>query len=179
MHARREWVTDVLCDRQFFRYYTIYDHLRRARERLAPMLNVLSETIALIPNATSGSNTVLRDYRWQEGDIILALSTVYDAVVKTVEYIQDTHPTPPELRVIDVTYPIKHDDLVKLVESKLDEIEKKGELKRVKFGWMDSISSLPGVRVPWERLCKLYRQRGILTFVSCRSYSVAAPEMVC
>ena len=161
---------------QLFRRETIYEHLRRARESLAPILNVPADSIALIPNSTTGSNAVLRDYMWQPGDCILTLSTVYGAVERPLAWLHDHHPSQPEVINVEITLPCSHDETVAAVQKKLDELRDQGKLSKVKMAIIDSISSKPGVRVPWERLCKVFRDNQILVFVDA-AHGVGAIEM--
>jgi hercynylcysteine S-oxide lyase len=77
---------------------------------------------------------------------------------KTVQYLCDTIPGLKTIK-IQLDYPISYDDILYLTESAL---EKESSVRLV---LMDAISSLPGVRFPWERVCHLCRQRGIYSLV--------------
>ncbi len=148
-----------------YRRVTIFEHLRTARERLGKLLNAPPDCLALIANATTGTNAVLRDFPWQEGDAILALSTLYPAVARTIAWVQDHCAHAPKVITVPVTYPCTHDSVVSAVEAKIAELKSTGELHKVKLGIIDTVSSKPGVRVPWERLCRLFREHQILSLV--------------
>lgn len=56
---------------------------------MAPLLGADPKEVVLIPNATTGVNTVLRNLKWEEGDMIVYFSTIYDACEKTVESVRE------------------------------------------------------------------------------------------
>ena len=60
---------------------------------------------------------------------------------------------------IELDYPISDDEILSLTESALQ------SNKNIKLILMDALSSLPGVRFPWEKLCQLSRQRKIYSLV--------------
>ena len=141
-----------------------YDYpklLDSACTAIASFLDVPAQEVVLMQNATTGVNTVLRSLIFEERDVILHLSTAYGACAKTIDYICET--TPAQSFNVKVEYPIGDDNLVvKFVEG-LEAVKVDG--KRVKVALFDTISSLPGVRVPWERLVEICRERGILSLV--------------
>lgn len=75
-----------------------------------------------------------------------------------MQYLCDTIPGLKTIKT-EIEYPISNDEILALTESAL----KTGQ--SVKLVLMDAISSLPGVRFPWERVCGLCRQHGIYSLV--------------
>jgi selenocysteine lyase/cysteine desulfurase len=55
---------------KFFRY-TYGDILPGVRERLAKFIGVDTDEVVMVPNATHGVNTVLRNFEWKAGDVIV------------------------------------------------------------------------------------------------------------
>lgn len=45
--------------------------LTTVRERLAHLIGAQTDECVMVPNATHGVNTVLRNFEWQQGDIIV------------------------------------------------------------------------------------------------------------
>ena len=144
----------------FIRYH-YPNFLDSACTAIAAYLDVPTPNLAFIPNATTGFNTVLRSLVFEEGDVIIHFSTIYSACAKTVEYICET--TPAASFNIKVEYPISDDELIKKFVGGLDQL-KAGE-KKVKVAVFDTISSVPGVGVPWESLVKICRDNGVLSLV--------------
>ena len=60
---------------------------------------------------------------------------------------------------IELDYPVSDDDIVKLTDAALK------SNKNIKLVLMDAISSLPGVRFPWERVSSLCRQYKIYSLI--------------
>jgi len=128
---------------------------------MARYLNVPVETLVFVPNATTGVNTVLRSLVFQPGDMIVYFATIYGACEKSVEYVTET--TPAEAVKVQYTYPVSDDWLVeefcKVVKGEQD----RG--KDVRVAIFDTVVSLPGVRMPFERLTAACKELGVLSLI--------------
>ncbi|KAL9591628.1 MAG: hypothetical protein Q9179_007531 [Wetmoreana sp. 5 TL-2023] len=144
----------------FFRY-DLGNYIDSARSTIAQYLGVDEGECAFVPNATTGVNTVLRSLVFEKGDVIVHFSTIYGACEKTVEYLKET--TPVKSANITVVYPIGDDELVAMLQEKITQLKKEG--KRPRVAVFDTVSSLPGVRVPWERLVEVCKAEGTLSLV--------------
>jgi Cys-tRNA synthase (O-phospho-L-seryl-tRNA:Cys-tRNA synthase) len=114
-----------------------------------------------VANATTAINIVLRNLTFSPGDHILCFSTIYGACEKTIEYITET--TPASSAKIPVTYPVEDDWVIDAFKAKVKEVEAKGG--KVKIAVFDTIVSMPGVRVPYERLIATCKELGVLSCV--------------
>ena len=141
--------------------YDYPEFLDSACTAIAAYLDVPTPNLAFVPNATTGFNTVLRSLVFEEGDVIIHFSTIYSACAKTVQYICET--TPAGSFNVKVEYPIGDDDLIKKFVEGLEQV--KASRKKVKAAVIDTISSMPGVRVPWESLVKICKDHGVLSLV--------------
>ena len=119
------------------------------------------EACVFTNNATTGVNTVLRNLVFEPKDVIIYFSTIYGACEKTVIYITET--TPAEARKIQYTYPVSDDFLCDGFETLVKDIKNDGKNPRIAL--FDTVVSLPGVRMPFERLTKLCRQHGVLSCI--------------
>jgi selenocysteine lyase/cysteine desulfurase len=128
---------------------------------LLQLLNAPSETLVFMPNATTGVNTVLRNLTFQPGDHILYFATIYGACEKTVAYITET--TSAQSIKITYTYPIEDDWLINEFHTKVKSIERAGG--KVKIAIFDTIVSMPGVRMPFERLTQACKDLGVLSCI--------------
>ena len=135
--------------------------LDQSRAAMAQFLKAPVDDIVLVPNATTAANVVLRSLKFEEGDVIVHFSTVYGAVEKTLEYLKET--TPVATVSVDVQYPINDYDLVTAFEKTVCRAKKEG--KRARIAIIDTVSSLPGVVQPWEKLVDVCRQHKILSFI--------------
>lgn len=135
--------------------------LDESRKAIAKLLNAPVEGTVFVPNASTGTNTVLRNLVYQPGDVIIYFETVYGACGKTVTYITET--TPATSHMIEYTYPLSDSELCSKFEEAIKEIKAKGKNPRVAI--YDTVVSQPGVRVPFERLTELCSQYGILSCI--------------
>ncbi|KAH9880352.1 hypothetical protein IAQ61_000643 [Plenodomus lingam] len=141
----------------FIRY--LYPPLLTAsRAALSTLLNVPASTLVFVPNATTGINTVLRNLTYSPGDHILYFDTIYGACEKTVAYITET--TAAESVKIKYTYPVEDEWLVGELRRVVGEVESSGG--KVKVAVFDTVVSMPGVRMPFERW--LHVPRGCAVF---------------
>ena len=136
--------------------------LDTSRAALASFLGVPAPEIVLIQNATTGVNTVLRSLRYEKGDVIVHLSTLYGACQKTVSYICET--TEAESLSVEVHYPCKDERVIDAFKSAIRDVNNQPG-KKVCVAIFDTITSMPGVRVPWEDLCKICQEEGVLSLV--------------
>ncbi|KAF2805190.1 PLP-dependent transferase [Mytilinidion resinicola] len=144
----------------FIRY--IYPKLLdESRAAIAGVLNAPVDTLVYVPNATTGINTVLRNLTYEKGDKILHFSSIYGACGKTVTYITET--TPAEAVQIEFTYPVEDDWLVEEMKRKVEEEKKQGN--RVRIAIFDTVVSMPGVRMPFEKLAAACKEVSVLSFV--------------
>ncbi|KAF2821186.1 PLP-dependent transferase [Ophiobolus disseminans] len=135
--------------------------LDEAREAMAGLLNTPSETLVFLPNATTGVNTVLRNLLFTPNEYILYFATIYGACEKTVSYITET--TPAKSVKIAYTYPVEDDWLISEFHRTVESIENQGGT--VKIAIFDTVVSMPGVRMPFERLLTACKERGVLSCI--------------
>lgn len=141
-----------------YKYPQLLDDSRAA---MAKLINAPVETIVFVPNATTGINTVLRNLTYHEGEHILYFSSIYGSCEKTVAYI--TENTPASSKKVSLTYPVEDDWLISEFESAVKQVEAEGG--KVKVAIFDTVVSMPGVRVPYERLTQKCKELGILSCV--------------
>lgn len=141
--------------------------LDKARSEVAHLVNCKVNDLVLLPNATTGVNAVLRGLNgtWAPNDAILVYETVYGACGKSAQYIVDSNPHCTGLQLVKVplAYPLPHSEFLARTASAIEDAARRGV--RIRIAVLDAISSLPGVRVPWEAACKLFRKHDILSLV--------------
>ncbi|KAI9718608.1 MAG: hypothetical protein M1812_004059 [Candelaria pacifica] len=130
--------------------------LAESRRAMASFLNVPVEEVVFVPNATTAINTVLRNLTFNEGDKIAYFSTIYGACEKTVDYITET--TPAGSVKVEYTYPVSDDWMVQQFRDLL-------RAEKVKVAIFDTVVSVPGLRMPFERLAEACREADVLSIV--------------
>ncbi|KAF1949562.1 PLP-dependent transferase [Byssothecium circinans] len=145
---------------EFIRY-TYPKLLDESREAISKLLNAPIQELVFVPNATTGVNTVLRALIYEPGDHILYFSIIYGACEKTIAYITET--TPASATKIEYTLPVEDDWLLSAFGAKVKQVEAAGG--KVKVAVFDTVVSMPGVRMPFERLTQACRELGVLSCI--------------
>ena len=133
---------------------------------MADILHCPVDELVLCPNVTTATNTVLHNLQWEEGDVVVYTSGVYGALEKTIDYVVET--TPAESFRLDLGLPRNDDSIVDLFKETLQRPKAKCQSARrgrVRVAVFDTIVSMPGLRMPFERLVHLCREEGVLTLV--------------
>ncbi|KAL2259874.1 hypothetical protein VTK26DRAFT_6301 [Humicola hyalothermophila] len=139
--------------------------LDESRAAVAKLLRVPTDTVVFVGNATIGVNTVLRNLVWNPDgrDEILHFSTIYNGCASTIDYVVESARGLLSSRCIPLSYPCEDDAVLSAFESGVAESLAAGKRPRVCL--FDVVSSLPGVRFPFERLTAACRQHSILSLV--------------
>lgn len=92
---------------------------------------------------------------------------MYGACYNTLRYVQD-HNRELGIRLIPIegVFPISHSQLVDNARQTIEKTKatlQPGE--RIRLALIDGIASRPGVVIPWEELCVLFREHDILSLV--------------
>ena len=72
--------------------------------------------------------------------------------------------TPVQTEMLDVHWPISDNDLVTSFEAGIKKINAT-EGRRVRMAIFDTVTSNPGLRIPYERLTQKCRENGVLSLV--------------
>lgn len=141
-----------------------YDYpklLDDSRAAVASYLAVPVDDVVLVPNASVATNIVLRNLKYKRGDVIVHFSTVYGAVAKLVDSVKET--TVVESVIVDLVYPVNDDTVVDAFVNAIKSIKQGGKNPRIAI--FDTVSSMPGVRMPQERLVAVCKDEGVLSIV--------------
>ncbi|KXX73190.1 L-cysteine desulfhydrase [Madurella mycetomatis] len=141
--------------------YTYLKLLKESRSAVAPLLGADPGEVVLIPNATTGVNTVLRNLSFDQGDVILCFNTIYGACAKTIQALSETCPV--SSHQIDITYPIEDDEIVRRFRLAAEEVKAQG--KQPKLAMFDTVLTFPGARFPWEALVATCKELGIMSLI--------------
>lgn len=144
-----------------FTRFSVPKLLDKSRAAAASLLGAPMDDVVFVPNATTAVNTVLRNLRFVEGDTIVYFSSAYGACEKTIQYICET--TPAESRCIEVAFPIKDTDLIRLFRSTIHSVSRQGG--KAKIAMFDTVVTFPGVRLPWEGLVKSCHDLNVLSLI--------------
>ncbi|KAJ5641992.1 Pyridoxal phosphate-dependent transferasemajor regionsubdomain 1 [Penicillium lividum] len=139
--------------------------LDKSRAVISKFLSVPESTLVFVPNATTGVNTVLQNISWNEDgkDEILQLDVIYGACGKMAKYICESNQNKVRTREVEFTYPLEPSEMVSAFKDAISNSKAEGYRPRVAI--FDTISSNPGLRLPFEALAAACRSEGILSLV--------------
>ncbi|CAE6409609.1 unnamed protein product [Rhizoctonia solani] len=136
--------------------------LRDVRARVAELLNCDTDECVITNNATHGVHTIINNFHWKKGDVLVSFSTTYGAVLNICEFVSDTPPNPEHVTV-DLAFPISHKVILDKFRQKLKDIPRHDGQTIVAV--IDALVSNPGVVLPWEALAKICKEEGVYSLV--------------
>ncbi|KAI1496974.1 putative aminotransferase family protein [Biscogniauxia marginata] len=142
--------------------------LARSRALAAAALRCAADDeLVFVPNATTGIDTVLRGLEWEDGDVALTYEVAYEAVANGVARAVEASRGAAAAHTVRVAWPVSDDDLVAACVGAARAINNSdgGSSRRVRLAIVDTVVSLPGARVPFERLVPALQAEGALVLV--------------
>ncbi|KAL0954146.1 hypothetical protein HGRIS_005283 [Hohenbuehelia grisea] len=140
--------------------------LKRVREQVADIIGAHADECVIVPNASHGINTVLRNFDWESQDIIIAFNTTYGSIAKTIQHLSDTPPH-PSIVEFTIQFPTTHADIISNFRDFVRQLPEPatGSPKRKVVAIIDSIISNPGALLPWQELVGICKKAGIWSMV--------------
>jgi selenocysteine lyase/cysteine desulfurase len=137
--------------------------LSEARTALASLLHVPACEVVLVPNTTTGINTVLRSLGLVPGERMVYFDCIYPACERTLEYLEES----TGAVAVRIPLPFQATD-VQITSALRETIRREqaaGERRSVRVAIFDTITGMPGVRLPFEYLVEVCREEGVLSLV--------------
>ncbi|MEJ6562653.1 MAG: aminotransferase class V-fold PLP-dependent enzyme [Euryarchaeota archaeon] len=149
---QRKW-QDLLEDEPVRFYEDLaMEFMEDARKALALMLKCDAEDLALLENATTGVNTILRSLEFNEGDEILVPDHAYQACRNAIDYVSKRWGA--KVVTVNIPFPIESpDQAITAIMS--------GVSERTVLAMIDTVTSPTGLRMPFEALVGLLEGRNV------------------
>lgn len=151
-----EWRERMEREPVLFLARQIDELLEEVRHELAAFLNADPNGIALVNNATSGVNAVLRSLDLDQHDELLVTNHEYNASRNTLDFAAGL--AGAKVVVVDIPFPIASPDVV--VERVLEKVT-----DRTRLLLIDHVTSQTGLVFPVERIIAELNARGVDTLV--------------
>jgi selenocysteine lyase/cysteine desulfurase len=132
-----------------------------SRAAIAPLLGVETDEVVFVPNATTGVNVVLRNLRWEEGDVIVLFSTIYSACEKSIASVMEG--VNIEGVEVELQYLVEDEVIVRRLREAIERVN--GEGKSVRLAIFDTVLTFPGARMPWEELVGVCKESVVLSLI--------------
>lgn len=126
--------------------------MKTARGALSKMLECDPEDLALVENATTGVNTVLRSLVFEQGDEILVPDHAYQACRNAIDFVAERWGA--KVVTVNIPFPIEGPQII------MDAIMA-GVSDRTVLAMIDTVTSPTGLRMPFEELVELLESRGV------------------
>lgn len=123
---------------------------------VADFLNCRYKDLALVENATTAVNTVLRSLPFEKGDKIAIPSTTYGACANTVKFLAELMGI--EVVLVETSYPLLDSAVIAIWREVF-------ATHKIKLALFDTVVSMPGVQIPYVELTNLCKEYGVLSLV--------------
>ena len=149
---QRKW--QDLLEEEPVRFYEdlAMQFMEDSRKALATMLECDADDLALIENATTGVNTVMRSLRFERGDEILVPDHAYQACRNTLDYV--AHRWGATVVTVNIPFPISGPEII--VEQMMAAVT-----SRTVLAMVDTVTSPTGLLMPFEELTAKLEGAGI------------------
>ena len=98
---------------------------------------------------------------FEPNDAVICFSTIYPAFMNTLEYLKERNEV--SIYKIEHILPLSDDEICSNFERMLETIGQ--EERKARLAIFDTITSLPAVRMPFERLTEICRNHGVLSCI--------------
>ncbi|KAF8558146.1 PLP-dependent transferase [Imleria badia] len=141
-------------------------YLNRVRERVAKLIGAETDECVIVNNTSHGLTTVLRNFIFNEGDILVGATTTYGPVSNALKYLVDVPPH-PTLSTFDLQFPTKREKIIQDFEKYIKQLTEVGDVtgERKIIAIIDTIASNPGVLLPWKEMVAICREAGVISVV--------------
>ncbi|KAI5998883.1 pyridoxal phosphate-dependent transferase, partial [Pisolithus albus] len=161
------WTTEIESNPDKFIRYKAHHLVNRARERIAQLIGANVDECVIVNNASHGIATVLRNFSFKEGDALIGANTTYGSISKSLKYLGDIPPHPSVL-TYDVHFPTTRETILEEFGQFIHKVREERDdshQKRTIIAIIDSITSHPGVLMPWKEMVSICRDAGIYSLV--------------
>jgi len=145
---------------------TYIKYLNRVRERVAKLVGANTDECAIVNNTSHGLATVMRNFIFNEGDIIIKATTTYPCLTQSLKYLADVPPH-PTLSTFNLQFPTTRAKIVQDFKEHIKQLTTISDVtgKRKIIAIIDTIVSNPGVSLPWKEMVAICREAGVVSVV--------------
>lgn len=146
-----------------FMHFFQAQEMEKSLKVVSKLVNTDYKNLAFVPNATSGVNVVFRSFPFQKGDTIVISSVIYDACGNTIDFAARRNGV--NLKIVDITFPMSEKTVLSRFEATFKQVLETKKTGSQVVCIYDAICSMPGCRMPFERITELCRKYGIVSCI--------------
>lgn len=156
MERQHELRREMEAQPLLFLHHTLEERIDACKPELAQLVGCDVEDLALVANATTGVNTVLRSLTFAAGDELLVTDHEYNSSRNALEYVAQR--SGARIVVVPVAFPIENaNQIVNDIVSQAND--------RTRLCLIDHVTSATGVVMPVAEIVAALHERGIDTLV--------------
>jgi hypothetical protein len=175
-----DWEAQSHPDR--FMRFDFAPRLTDVRQRIAALIGAKTDECVLVPNASTGISTILRNIQWTGDNIIVvcekftcisvselcdrrfvsAVNTSFRSVAHAAQFISDIPPH-PAVSKITLTFPTTPAQVITQFRDHLRRLPRKADQKTVAI--IDSIISVPGILLLWKEMVQVCKTEGVMSVI--------------
>ncbi|KAG6335667.1 hypothetical protein ID866_3425 [Astraeus odoratus] len=159
--------TELEANTDLFRTFQLPHHMKRARERVAKLIGAATDECVFVNNTSLGVNTVLRNFSFDRGDVLIKFNVSYATVSNVVKYLGDIPPS-PTVSTFNLLFPMTPEAIIQTFREHIRKVkEENNDLNQTRkfVAVIDSIVSHPGILLPWKEMVAICRDAGVYSLI--------------
>ncbi|KZT05405.1 PLP-dependent transferase [Laetiporus sulphureus 93-53] len=168
--ATRDLADKVAAKPDRFLWFDYRPMVEEVRGLIAKLIGAHPSDCAFVSNVSHGINIVLRNFDWENGDVLVMTNCTFNTIRAAARYVSDTAPH-PKLSEFTLSIPEKRKALFERFRKFLQSLKAqrrqsadetpKGKIVAV----LDSISATPSVYMPWKDMVQICREESVWSVI--------------
>ncbi|TFY57850.1 hypothetical protein EVJ58_g6777 [Rhodofomes roseus] len=147
-----------------FLYFQYQPMLYEARQQVAELIGAETSECVFVPNVSHGINTVLRNFEWEDPDVLLVTNCSSKTISAAAQYISDTRPH-PILSEFKLLFPETRSSILRRFRAHIRSLRSTSKTNAKVVAVFESISATPGVVMPWREMVQICKANDVWSVV--------------
>ncbi|KAL4066874.1 pyridoxal phosphate-dependent transferase [Scleroderma yunnanense] len=157
------WTTEAEANPDKFMKFVVLPYQARVRERVAKLIGADADECVMVANTSHGISTVLRNFSFNKGDVLIGANITYPSVLKMLKYLADTPPY-PTVSILTFEFPTTREAILEAFRKHIRKVKEEyqdQDQNRKFVAVIDTIVSIPGALLPWKEMVAVCREAGV------------------
>ncbi|KAH9841070.1 pyridoxal phosphate-dependent transferase [Rhodofomes roseus] len=134
------------------------------RQQVAELIGAETSECVFVPNVSHGINTVLRNFEWEDPDVLLVTNCSSKTISAVAQYISDTRPH-PILSEFKLLFPETRSSILRRFRAHIRSLRSTSKTNAKVVAVFESISASPGVVMPWREMVQICKANDVWSVV--------------